>query len=364
MRILTSQSRKQHETGLKHQGNKERFIRDLYKVGSNAKHEKARADAEMARIEAVSRALAPYQRQDTNAQAAEAAYAKDTHLSGSRPMLSRMHPSAGASTSKAREPSKPKDKWANYTSAKDMGFDDEDTQKSAYEIEQEIKGRAAPEVGAWQEVVDVPQNQSWSEAGPEGYKRKLGEYAVDDNDAEGEGFTFAHRDKRHVRDPYDDDDWDPKAALGKIKFKSKVTGSTEKKEEDIKAEPVGGLDREKWTGRLDLKTELSPTKPTRTDGLAYVNGGSNKVGGQDIQGTEDQDRKPTLDDKPEIPDVSALDQAIPQNDIPTTAVAPDVKPDIDAFDQKLPTELTTVETAAAPSNLFKKRRPPPGNRKK
>lgn len=47
------QSRKQHETGLKHQGNKERFIRDLYKSGSVAKREKANAEAEMARINAV-----------------------------------------------------------------------------------------------------------------------------------------------------------------------------------------------------------------------------------------------------------------------------------------------------------------------
>ena len=48
------QSRKQHETGLKHQGNKERFIRDLYKTGNMAKKEKLAAEAEMERINAVS----------------------------------------------------------------------------------------------------------------------------------------------------------------------------------------------------------------------------------------------------------------------------------------------------------------------
>lgn len=51
------QSRKQHETGLKHQGNKERFIRDLYKSGNMAKKEKLAAEAEMERINAVSSAL-------------------------------------------------------------------------------------------------------------------------------------------------------------------------------------------------------------------------------------------------------------------------------------------------------------------
>jgi hypothetical protein len=37
---------------LKHQGSKERYIRDLYKTGNMAKHEKAKAEAEMARVDA------------------------------------------------------------------------------------------------------------------------------------------------------------------------------------------------------------------------------------------------------------------------------------------------------------------------
>lgn len=48
------QSRRQHETGLKHQGNKERFIRNLYKQGNQAKHAKAQEAIEIAKIEAVS----------------------------------------------------------------------------------------------------------------------------------------------------------------------------------------------------------------------------------------------------------------------------------------------------------------------
>lgn len=47
------QSRRQHETGLRHIGAKERFIRDLYKTGSMAKRDKEREAQEMARIEAV-----------------------------------------------------------------------------------------------------------------------------------------------------------------------------------------------------------------------------------------------------------------------------------------------------------------------
>ena len=46
-------SRKQHETGLKHIGNRERYIRDIYKEGNTAKREKEQEAAEIARIERV-----------------------------------------------------------------------------------------------------------------------------------------------------------------------------------------------------------------------------------------------------------------------------------------------------------------------
>ena len=54
-------SRRQHETGLKHQGNKERFIRELYKGGDRVKREKLAEAADMARIESVSSIVTAYQ---------------------------------------------------------------------------------------------------------------------------------------------------------------------------------------------------------------------------------------------------------------------------------------------------------------
>lgn len=48
------QSRILHETGLKHKGNYERFIRDIYKKGERDQRDKAHEASEMARIEAVS----------------------------------------------------------------------------------------------------------------------------------------------------------------------------------------------------------------------------------------------------------------------------------------------------------------------
>jgi WW domain-binding protein 4 len=291
-----------------------------------------------------------------------------------------MHPSAGATTSKARESSKPKDKWANYTSAKDLGFTDE-ADKTAYEVEQEVKGRAANAPGAWQVVVDPQAGLDEEEddgqgivEGSWGGKRKLGEYAVEDDEkAEGEEFKFAHRDKRPVRDPYDEDDWDPKAALGGLKFKSKDKGlggttARVKSEEEIKREQEGALDRAKWTGRLELnKVETTPstaeTKP-KQEGLAYVDGGWNKVeDAQDTTGSGNEatqsDSKPVLDEdvKPDLPESHepvSKDESKVTTTKTTEAVAEDVKPDVSA----------PVSDPAPPSSLFKKRRPPPSNRKK
>lgn len=47
-------SRRQHEGGLRHKGNVERFVRDLYKTGEKRKHDLEEEKREMARIDRVS----------------------------------------------------------------------------------------------------------------------------------------------------------------------------------------------------------------------------------------------------------------------------------------------------------------------
>jgi hypothetical protein len=47
-------SRTQHETGLRHQGNKERFIRNLYKNGEKKKRDEEEEKRELARIDQAS----------------------------------------------------------------------------------------------------------------------------------------------------------------------------------------------------------------------------------------------------------------------------------------------------------------------
>ena len=46
-------SRRQHETGLRHKGNRERFVRNLYKQGERRKKDLEEEKREMARVEAV-----------------------------------------------------------------------------------------------------------------------------------------------------------------------------------------------------------------------------------------------------------------------------------------------------------------------
>lgn len=260
-----------------------------------------------------------------------------------------MHPSAGASTSKPRESSKPKDKWANYTSAKDLGIEGLDTSESSYEVEQQLKGRAAKEIGAWETVVETSQPQVYyTQDEVLGGKRKLGEYNVNDEAAEGEDFKFAHKDKRPVRDPYDDDDWDPKAALGQIKLKSKVKKdeSSERAsgvKQELQTEKGVAMDRSKWTGRLEINASTSPTK--RSADLQDVD--NQDPDAVPSEPAEAEETKPVVEDvKPNVEESSA-DQTPP---VTASSDAP--------FEETKP-EVTPVAQAASASSMFKKRRPPP-----
>lgn len=47
-------SRRQHESGLRHKGNVERFVRGLYKDGEKRKQDREEEKREMARVEQVS----------------------------------------------------------------------------------------------------------------------------------------------------------------------------------------------------------------------------------------------------------------------------------------------------------------------
>lgn len=207
-----------------------------------------------------------------------------------------------------------------------------------------------------------------------GFKRKLGEYGADDDAAEGEDFKFAHRDKKPLRDPYAQDDWDPDAVLGKMKFKAKDSagsGSGTRVNGPARVEyqpPLGqDLDREKWTGKLEIGgTDGQQVAKADREGL--VNGGWHKIEKTENEGpdgeapvvqedavrtSQEVDAKPTVEEvKPDVEEAPPT-----QPDIPSAVNSTDdVKPEVAA-------DSATPPPAAA-SSMFKKRRAPPGGRKK
>ncbi|CAL1706497.1 unnamed protein product [Somion occarium] len=145
-------SRRQHETGLRHKGNVERFVRGLYKAGEKRKQDLEEEKREMVRVD----------------QAAQAAYAQDVSAGLVKP--------GSSSTSIALKPAvlpKPaarsSDPYANYTTAQSLGITDPDEERAKAEAE---RRRTEGVAGEWQfvpvettpPVEEVPSAASTSSA--------------------------------------------------------------------------------------------------------------------------------------------------------------------------------------------------------
>ncbi|KIM30515.1 hypothetical protein M408DRAFT_328088 [Serendipita vermifera MAFF 305830] len=160
-------SRSQHENGLRHQGNKERFIRNLYKTGEKKKRDDEEEKREIARIE----------------QAAGAAFASDVQTGRAKASTS----SAPAGAAAARPSSKPAlsgGVYANYTTAKDLGIEQEEERiaTEAFQLQQ-----SQGVVGQWEMVESTSSAVPLPPVLPQ--KRPL----EDDEDEEGEGFRVRRR---------------------------------------------------------------------------------------------------------------------------------------------------------------------------
>ncbi|KDN49831.1 hypothetical protein RSAG8_01896, partial [Rhizoctonia solani AG-8 WAC10335] len=103
-------SRQHHESGQRHKGNVDRYIRDIQMTGEKKKKDAAEEEREMKRIDA----------------AAREAYAKDIG-SGAAAASTSSSSSAPAPRPAAAKPPPPKptDKFANYSTAESLGFVDE-----------------------------------------------------------------------------------------------------------------------------------------------------------------------------------------------------------------------------------------------
>ncbi|KAG8983617.1 hypothetical protein FRB90_005869 [Tulasnella sp. 427] len=138
-------SRKQHEDGLKHKGNKDRFVRDLYKQGEKKKKEQAENEREMKAIDA----------------AAAAAYAKDVGASAAASAVASS--SAPKPAPKKAAPSG--DKWSNYSTAASLGFVDEEAERLAAEA---AARQNEGIVGEWSTVTVIPSAPPQAESSGSG----------------------------------------------------------------------------------------------------------------------------------------------------------------------------------------------------
>ncbi|WRT68041.1 uncharacterized protein IL334_005016 [Kwoniella shivajii] len=331
-------SRKQHETGLKHIGNVERYIRDLYKTGAMAKKDKAVEAAEMARIEAS--AAAAYAHDTLNGAAGAAS-------SSSKPSILQSLPSSASSTPPPRlGRDKPKDKYSNYTTAADLGFEEI---KTAYEIQKELKNEAG-QPSAWQ---TVELTSSLNGDGQEGKRKWQGEEGEEDEEA---NWKFDHNKKKPMKDLYDDD-FDPKALKGlKVKKKEeKLINDKSVKEEDV------GLNRNNWTGRLELNPPpiggSSDAVASRSDreGMVYIQGNGWVKNDQDqdqqlAQLVGDEEEKKPILENGAAPTPTSVKGSLSTDESTVKISNIDVKP--------------LVQETAGASSMFKKRRPPPSSRKK
>lgn len=146
-------SRSHHENGMRHKGNKERFVRGLYKQGAQMKKDAEDEAREMKNIDA----------------AAAKAYALD--VGAGRGGVG----GSAAPTPKpaAAPPKKPSNPFANYTTAASLGYTDPDAERIKAETE---RRQAQGVVGEWEylpvdpEPVALLQDPSVAQAAGEDIK--------------------------------------------------------------------------------------------------------------------------------------------------------------------------------------------------
>ncbi|KAL5507004.1 hypothetical protein ACEPAH_6460 [Sanghuangporus vaninii] len=131
-------SRRQHEAGLRHKGNRERFVRNLYKQGERRKKDLEEEKREMVRVEA----------------AANAAFARDVSAGhASFASSSSQKSDASSSTAASKKPERPASVWSNYTTAQSLGITDPDEERLKAEME---RRRTQGLVGEWEVVAPPP----------------------------------------------------------------------------------------------------------------------------------------------------------------------------------------------------------------
>ena len=215
------QSRILHETGLKHKGNYERFIRDIYKRGERDQKDKAEEAREIARIEAVSFKGFWHSRKADHLHWQAANAAMGLSATSSAPV---------ASTSR-KPPPAPTDKFANYSTAESLGYTEDPEVKKLIEAEEERKKEGR--IGEWERVAvrKVVKPVVEGEEKPLEDVKPLDEAAqAAEERREEEDRPSTKRWLKEKTAPSADDEWDP-SKVAPIKLKRKILTLKEEEEQ-------------------------------------------------------------------------------------------------------------------------------------
>ncbi|TFK54533.1 hypothetical protein OE88DRAFT_1625642 [Heliocybe sulcata] len=334
-------SRRQHENGLRHQGNKERFVRGLYKASEKRKQDAEEEKRDMARVE----------------QAAQAAFARDVGSGIARASSSTSSAPVASSSRKPTAALKPSSPWANYSTAESLGIKDPDEERRQAEAE---RRRTMGVAGEWQIVAPaITQGASISPAAepvptdPSGeLKKRPAEGPAPDEDT-GRGWKL----KKKKLDVGLGELYDP--GLIPIRLKAKKEEPSEDKipETDADATPTASIFRGATPSEAPNATSVPKwskvqwKKPGEgSNSLApEANGGS--VAGDEVK-QESLDGKSLIkaeDPSPPLPSDSALSTEVPptkQEEVPAKLVeAP---------------QPGNALPASSGGSLFKKRKAPAG----
>ncbi|KAF9051050.1 hypothetical protein BDZ89DRAFT_1056939 [Hymenopellis radicata] len=229
-------SRQQHENGLRHKGNRDRFIRGLYKEGERRKKDQEEEKREMARVEL----------------AAQAAFAQDVGSGRARPSMNSVASSSSSESSKPRPQSS--NPFANYSTAASLGFTDPDAERIAALAQQ--KRSEGVISGAWEVVETAPPIVEEPTA-----DTALGKRPADEQEDDAREFKI----RKRTLD----------AGLGKIYDPGVITLKPRKKEEPVDAPLTStpndaSVEVPKWTpskwkrpgekGVLESDVDVNPDK--------------------------------------------------------------------------------------------------------
>lgn len=309
---------------MRHQGNKERFVKGLYKAGEKRKKDQEEERREMRGVEA----------------AAARAYALDVGAGRAGPSSA---PALVAPKPAAPPPKKPSNPYANYTTAEFLGYTDPDAERLQAELERK---RTRGVVGDWEAVptttyvpsppasaldgnMDVKPSSDAAGTVSIGMKREAAVAAVDADDEDSRAWKLRKKTAT-LGDIYD-----PGLIPIKIKARTKLEEENIGDGDGIVSANIGAEKSESATGAPKwTKIEWKRAATDSTSSAAEV---------------------PLLPPEPTVPAKTESD-IIPLSDSDLSA-APKSEP----VSVKLESALSqTIPNDGAGGSLFKKRKVPAG----